>query len=284
MFLYRCPLRWSDLDAQGHVNNAVTVDYLQEARVAFLRQGPASPLLDSGVVVVSHQVEYRRPIGYSREPVEITLGVSQLGASRIEIAYRLDHDGATAAVARTVLCAFDFDEQRPVRLKPHYREFFAAHRIDAEPLRAIGSVALHGRGTPSPLTVRWSDLDSYGHVNNAMLFDYIQQARIDVTTDWDPDMARAGTEGSGRMWLVARQDVDYLAQLPHRVEPYEARVAPVRVGTTSVTLCTEFADPGSDVLFAKAATVLVCADLTGRPADLGEATRARLNAQLAVQA
>lgn len=280
MFHYRCPLRWSDLDAQGHVNNAVIVDYLQEARVAFLRQGPASPLLDSGVVVVSHQVEYRRPIAYSHEPVDISLGVSQLGASRIEIAYRLEQDGATAVEARTVLCAFDFDQQRPVRLQPHYRDFFAAHRLDAEPLRELAPVALDGRGTASPLVVRWSDLDSYGHVNNAMLFDYIQQARIEATTTWVPGMARAGTEGSERAWLVARQDVDYLAQLPHRVEPYVALVAPLRVGTTSLTLCTEFTDPDQGVIFARAVTVLVCADASGSPVDLGEETRRHLSEHL----
>ena len=39
MFQFSCPLRWGDLDAQGHVNNAVVVDYLQEARVAFLLSG-----------------------------------------------------------------------------------------------------------------------------------------------------------------------------------------------------------------------------------------------------
>ena len=52
-----CPVRWGDLDAQGHVNNGFYVDYLQEARVHFLLTGPpeARDLLDSGVLVVSHR-------------------------------------------------------------------------------------------------------------------------------------------------------------------------------------------------------------------------------------
>ena len=54
MFRYRCPLRWSDLDAQGHVNNALLIDYLQEARVAFLATNPDSTLLHDGLVVVGH--------------------------------------------------------------------------------------------------------------------------------------------------------------------------------------------------------------------------------------
>ena len=33
-------MRWGDMDAQGHVNNAAYLDYLQEARVHFLLTGP----------------------------------------------------------------------------------------------------------------------------------------------------------------------------------------------------------------------------------------------------
>ena len=280
MFGYRCSLRWSDLDAQGHVNNAVIVDYLQEARVAFLRSGPASPLLDSGIVVVSHELEYHRPVEYRDDPVTVELGISQLGASRLEVAYELRQSDRVAVVARTVLCAFDFDLQSPVRLQPDHRGFFAGHRIDAGSLRTVEAPSLNGRGTPVSIKVRWSDLDSYGHVNNAMVFDYVQQARITATTGWDPAMARVGTQGSDRMWLVVRQDVDYVAQIGHRIEPYVARVAPVKLGGTSITLATELIDPDSDEVLVRARTVLVSSDMSGRPVDLGAETRSRLAAHL----
>ena len=61
--------RFTDLDPQGHVNNVVVVDYLQQARAQFLLSGPAAGLLDSGCLVVGHQVEYLAPIGWSAEPV-----------------------------------------------------------------------------------------------------------------------------------------------------------------------------------------------------------------------
>ena len=35
--VYECPMRWADMDLQGHVNNVIYVDYLQEARVDMLR-------------------------------------------------------------------------------------------------------------------------------------------------------------------------------------------------------------------------------------------------------
>ncbi|GAA5012781.1 hypothetical protein GCM10025734_58630 [Kitasatospora paranensis] len=34
--IYDCPLRWSDMDAFGHVNNVVFLRYLEEARIDFM--------------------------------------------------------------------------------------------------------------------------------------------------------------------------------------------------------------------------------------------------------
>lgn len=280
MFRWECPLRWSDMDAQGHMNNAVMVDYLQEARVVFLRSGPASALLDEGIVVVRHQVEYRRPIHYDEDAVVVELGVSTLGASRVELAYEITQGGEVSIVARTLLCAFSFDEQKPIRLKPEYRSFFEEYRIEVEPLRDLTAPHLEGRGTPVPLPVRWTDLDSYGHVNNAKVYDYLQQARITATTQWDPTMARAGSKGAQHMWLIARQDVDYLAQIPHRLEPYEVRVAPVHLGTSSIVLASEVVDPETGTVHNRARTILVVADQDLKKTELPESLRDSLGEHL----
>lgn len=280
MFRWECPLRWSDMDAQGHMNNAVMVDYLQEARVVFLRSGPASALLDEGIVVVRHQVEYRRPIHYDEDAVVVELGVSTLGASRVELAYEITQGGEVSIVARTLLCAFSFDEQKPIKLKPEYRSFFEEHRIEVEPLRDLTAPHLEGRGTPVPLPVRWTDLDSYGHVNNAKVYDYLQQARITATTQWDPTMARAGSKGAQHMWLIARQDVDYLAQIPHRLEPYEVRVAPVHLGTSSIVLASEVVDPETGTVHNRARTILVVADQDLKKTELPESLRDSLQEHL----
>ncbi len=86
--------------------------------------------------------------------------------------------------------------------------------------------------------------------------------------------ARAGAEGSEHLWLVARQDVDYVAQIEHRLEPYAVRIAPVRLGTSSLALAAEIVD--GDAVLARGRTVLVCADKDFRPSPLTEETRAAL--------
>ncbi|MDO4785079.1 MAG: thioesterase family protein [Propionibacteriaceae bacterium] len=275
-YTHRAPLRWSDLDAQGHVNNSLFVDYLQEARTGFLLSGPVPELLDTGVIVVSHSVEYLAAMEYSTEPVEIGLGVCRLGGARFELDYQVRHEGEPKARARTLLCPFDFDAQAPRRLTEAERAYFASHRVEAEPFRDLTSPRLGGRGYATEVPVRWSDLDRYGHVNNVKFFDYVQQARIEMTTAVDPGMARAGAGvRASHTWLIARQDLSYLAQLDHRLEPYRMVTAPVKLGRTSITLGAELCD--GDTLFARAATVLVCADTAGNPTELPDETRHRLS-------
>ena len=67
------------------MNNAAYLDYLQEARVAFLLSAPPAlhQLLDSGALVVSHRLEYLRPIIFSERPLTINLWVDAIGGSRI---------------------------------------------------------------------------------------------------------------------------------------------------------------------------------------------------------
>ena len=274
-----CPVRWSDLDAQGHVNNVIYVDYLQDARVGFFRTGSVSDLLDTGVVVVSHSLEYVAPIEYVEGPVGVELSLAKVGAAKFEVAYVLTQQGALKARARSVLCPFDFDTQSPRRLTPDERAFFTSHLQASDEFRDVPLTRLDGRGFPTETLVRWSDLDSYGHVNNVKFFDYVMQARIDMTTAIDPTMARTGAgSGATHTWLVARQDLTYLQQLDHRLVPYTVLTAPARLGRTSVTIAAEITD-GVQV-YARAATILVCADVAGRPIELPDDTRSRLTARL----
>ena len=249
-FTYRCPVRWGDLDAQGHVNNGCYVDYLQEARVHFLLAGPeqARALLDSGVLVVSHAVEYRRPVG-AVDAVTIRLWVDEIGGSRFGIGYDL-HDGEhLAARARTALVPYDLAGGALRRLTSGEREFLQTHLAPSQPLRTLAGSA-GDRPFRVPLHVRWSDLDSYGHVNNVKFYDYVQQARIALINDtvhWAPET----------VWMVARQDVHYRAPLDFRTEPYEVATWVTAIGTRSFTLGAEIRDPGSGTRCATAGTLVV---------------------------
>lgn len=121
--LYRCPLRWADMDALGHVNNVRYVDYLQEARVDLLRLHGRSALggeLAEGIVVVQHDITFHAPLVFRPEPVSIESWVTRIRAASFTLAYEVfdeaDDGRRVYARASTVLSPFVFAAERPRRL------------------------------------------------------------------------------------------------------------------------------------------------------------------------
>lgn len=287
-FTVDIPLRWSDLDPQGHINNVMTVDFTQEARARFMMESDAPQLLIDGCVMVSQQVEYLRPVRYSDEPLRVEFGTVEIRSARFIMGYRIWHEGRLCGRVRTSMCPFDFDAQRLRPLDAAERATLSGIAIEGEKRwRPLPKARLGGRGEPTELFARWSDQDRYGHVNNVRILDWIQQARIEATTAIDPLMARAGMgrgpepgeEGAGG-WAVARQEVDYVEQMAWRTEPYVGYTAPLRVGTTSVTLGCEIVDPRDASVRIRSRTVLVRTGADGRPAPLPSSTARAMRARL----
>lgn len=267
------PLRWVDLDAQGHVNNAVVADYLQEARVDWLLSGPQAHLLGSSTMVVSHQVEYLGPVLFGIDPVEVTLDVGEVGASRFTLGYTVRQDGRELARARSQLCLFDYASGGPRRMDAAERAWFAGQAGAVEPFASLGRWRVGEAAHTYDVVVRWSDLDPYGHVNNVRVFDFVAEARIRMGSGADDTRMHAAAE-QGLLWMVARQDVDYLGQIAHRSAPYRVRSAIARVGRTSVTIVAQVEDPASAAVLVRTRTVLVCGDTRGRPVPLPDEMRA----------
>jgi acyl-CoA thioester hydrolase len=129
-FTFQCPVRWDDMDAFGHVNNVTFLTYMQEARTAMLFAGEAAhraPDLLKGVVVARHEIDYRRPLEWRPEPIEVEVWVSELKAASFTLRYELVDQLAERLVlaeAMTVLVPFDLAASRPRRLTDGERSFF----------------------------------------------------------------------------------------------------------------------------------------------------------------
>jgi acyl-CoA thioester hydrolase len=101
-------LRFSDLDAYGHVNSAVYFTYLETARVKlfsdFFRE-----VSEQGIftLVARAECDFKIPI-LLYDSVVITVQVARLGTSSFDLEYRL-HNGkdTTYATARTTMVCFD---------------------------------------------------------------------------------------------------------------------------------------------------------------------------------
>ncbi len=109
---YDCHVRWSDVDAYGHVNNVKYFEYYQEARIAFLRRLGDDWGADGHVVVARLTVDYRRPILFRPEPFPIDSWVTRVGRSSYEVRSRIRDGDEVLSQASAVLVAFDVTAAR----------------------------------------------------------------------------------------------------------------------------------------------------------------------------
>lgn len=132
---YSCPMRWSDMDAFGHVNNVVFLRYLEEARIDFmfrLAQGDGSPSFSGGSVVARHEIDYKLPLVHRYEPVAIELWVTKIGAATLTIAYEIKDEDQVYVRASTVIVPYDLQAGRPRRITAEEKSFLLKYLDDAE--------------------------------------------------------------------------------------------------------------------------------------------------------
>ncbi|HSP60563.1 MAG TPA: thioesterase family protein [Ornithinimicrobium sp.] len=125
-----------------------------------------------------------------------------------------------------------------------------------------------------PVTVRWSDMDAYAHVNNVQYLRFFEEARVMAFKDWfgaDRDLIDEGM-------LVVSQAVDYLLPMGYAYAPARVAVWCSDVGAASFELGYAVGGPeGDDTVYARGRVTLVAYDLTGqRPRRLGEPEREAL--------
>ena len=120
------PLRWSDMDAYGHVNNVQFLRLIEDARVvAFAAAGSdeGGSVVETGLLVARSEIEYLEPLVFRTAPVAIDLWVTQLAAASFEMGYEvLDEAGTDGgrphiyARASSTLVTFDLALHRPRRM------------------------------------------------------------------------------------------------------------------------------------------------------------------------
>ncbi|MGH8152979.1 MAG: acyl-CoA thioesterase [Rhodanobacteraceae bacterium] len=103
-------VRWRDLDAFNHVNNASYLTYLEEARLQWLRQVPGEWFNEHAMpVTASVEMRYRKPINWPAE-IDVLLACERLGNSSVTVGHRIVDRGDAARVygdGRVVLAWID---------------------------------------------------------------------------------------------------------------------------------------------------------------------------------
>src|SRR5262249_41163095 len=115
-------VRFSDLDGMGHVNNAVYLTYVEEARIAFLK--PLGPTYDD-LILARSEIDYRSPLSDGEE-AEIGVRCTRLGRSSFDLKYQLRAGGRLVAEAKSVQVAYDYELSAPAPIPDEWRERLAA--------------------------------------------------------------------------------------------------------------------------------------------------------------
>jgi acyl-CoA thioester hydrolase len=123
----RIEVRWRDVDALRHVNNAVYATYLEECRDGWLERvlGDDGALWD--YVLARVAIDFRREIGLDQEAVLARVTLVRIGTSSLTLREEIRLlDGTLAAEAESVIVARDRGTGRSRPLTDPERAAFEA--------------------------------------------------------------------------------------------------------------------------------------------------------------
>jgi acyl-CoA thioester hydrolase len=130
LFRHRLSVRFRDCDPLGHVNHAVYLTYLEQARFTLWREqlgfvARRSGLQDNpsvGLILARAEVDYRAQARYGDE-LEVRLSLDRIGRTSFTYGYEIVDvpTDRRVAEAKTVLVLFDYDREQSVPIGDELR-------------------------------------------------------------------------------------------------------------------------------------------------------------------
>ena len=114
-FQYKQYVRWGDLDAFGHVNNATYLVYAQEARYAW------SKMIE--MVVARAEVDFITPIYKGDFYLDIEIWVNKIGTSSFGVTYEMKNGDELVAVVKSVQVTVSMETKKSRPLNDAERDF-----------------------------------------------------------------------------------------------------------------------------------------------------------------
>ncbi len=118
------PVRFSDTDGLGHVNNANYLSFLEVSRIDYLRKVVGRVKIEEfGVIIARIEIDFKSPVLH-HEVLRVGCRVSEIGGASIKMDYRIESksDDRLVAEAKSVMVTFDYALNKPVRVTDEWRE------------------------------------------------------------------------------------------------------------------------------------------------------------------
>ena len=118
------PIRFSDMDAYGHVNNAVYLTYFEIARSNYWRE-IINWDWNNGIILGRSEINYLKPITRHDE-IACYVRTTRIGNSSFDVMHILvkltDHGEEICTTGKTVCISYDYDANKSVRIPTNERK------------------------------------------------------------------------------------------------------------------------------------------------------------------
>lgn len=122
-FVVEHKVPWHELDAAGHVNNAVYLSYFEMARTqAYMAVRGGSRWQDLDIILARTEIDYRSP-AFFHEVLRILVWPGRVGASSFDLRYevREKESGRLVAEGTSVQVCFDYARNAKKPVPPEVR-------------------------------------------------------------------------------------------------------------------------------------------------------------------
>ena len=117
-FHYKIQTRWKDMDSFMHVNNAIFLTYIEDARVNLFKRWNLRDK-NKSIIVASIKLELLRQITH---PSELIVGqkISRIGTTSFDIqsAVFINDEPGSVATSKVICVCFDYKKNKPVSVYP----------------------------------------------------------------------------------------------------------------------------------------------------------------------
>jgi acyl-CoA thioester hydrolase len=125
------PLRFRDIDAMGHVNNAVFFTLFEEGRKAFLEQvlGIVDPS-DYPFILARLSCDFVKPLRLG-DSISVHVWIGEVGKKSFIFKYSIvdrDEDENIYAAGESTMVLFDYRENKTVPIRPEILEKLEEYR------------------------------------------------------------------------------------------------------------------------------------------------------------
>ena len=121
-YVHRDVVRFADVDAMGHVNNAVFLSWMEAARTHFVLQRGLAEGVDALEMILARiEVDFRSPVRFG-DDVRVGVRPSRLGTKSFEFEYEVRANDRLAAHGTSVLVAYDYATNESIAVPKRWRE------------------------------------------------------------------------------------------------------------------------------------------------------------------